>query len=124
MKLLDTWAWIEYFEGSEKGVKVKSMMEKSEVYTSAISLAEISKWVCLNNGNLESAVKQVKTNSIIINLEEAILLEAGRKYIELRKIKKDIGLIDILIYTSADIHGLAIVTGDPDFDGLAGVEML
>ncbi len=124
MKLLDTWVWIEYFKGSKEGARVKSIMEKSTVYTSAISLAEISKWVCQNNGDLDFAVKQIKTNSIIIDLEEIVLLEAGKNYVEVRKIKNAMGLIDIIIYTCADIHSLTVVTGDPDFEGLPNVEMI
>ena len=122
MKLLDTWAWIEYFKGSEDGFKIKKLIEKKEVYTSAISLAEISKWFYQNKCNVGLGVKQIKQNSIIINLEEDILIESGKKYVELRKIKKDIGLIDVIIYTTAISYGLALITKDPDLLELPSVE--
>lgn len=124
MTLLDTWAWIEYFNGTDKGLKVKETIEKTQVYTSVISLAELSKWVHKNEGNLEPIIKQVKVNSILLDLEEDVLIESGRKYKEIRKLKKDIGLIDVLIYMTANIHGLKVLTGDPDFEGLEGVEIL
>ncbi len=124
MILLDTWAWIEYFNGTSKGSKVKETIEKTQVYTSIISLAEISKWVYKNEGNLGPIIKQINVNSIVIDLEEEILIESGRRYNQIRKSKKEIGLIDVIIYTTANIHSLKLLTGDPDFEGLEGVEML
>ncbi len=124
MKLLDTWAWVEYFKGTKKGLKVKDLIKESQVYTSAISLAEITKWFYENNGDIYKAIKQVKENSIIIQLEEDILIESGKIYVKLRKIKNKIGLIDTIIYVTGILHDLDIVTGDKDFEGLVRVEFM
>jgi predicted nucleic acid-binding protein len=41
--LLDTWAWIEYFEGSQTGKKIDQVLKSDQkVYTSVVSLAELS----------------------------------------------------------------------------------
>ena len=124
MILLDTWAWIEYFKGSEKGNKIKSIIENRQIYTSAISIAEISKWFCQNKEDIKIGIQQLKENSIIIDLEEPILIESGRQYVELRKIKKDIGLIDVIIYTTAILHDLNVITNDNDFKGLPKVDFI
>jgi len=42
MVVYDTYAWIEYFLGSSKGVKVKELLKKGG-YTPSIVLAEISR---------------------------------------------------------------------------------
>lgn len=34
------------------------------------------------------------------------------------------GLVDALIYETARAHDLIVLTGDPDFGGLDGVEMV
>ncbi len=124
MKLLDTSAWVEYFKGSEKGRRIKIILAEPEVYTSAISIAEISKWLYENNIPPELGVEQLKINSIIINLEEPILIESGKRYFALRKIKPKIGLIDTIIYVSAIIHNFTLVTTDFDFQGLPKVEIV
>lgn len=124
MKLLDTSAWVEYFKGSEKGKRVRAILAESQTYTSAITFAEISKWLSENHLPLEIAIAQIKKNSIIIDLEENLLIESGRQYVFLRKIKLKTGLIDTIIYVSAILHDLTLITGDFDFQGLTGVEII
>lgn len=124
MKLLDTSAWVEYFKGSEKGKKVLKIAAEEEMYTSAITFAEIARWVVDNGGDVYFVLSQIKKNSVIIQLEEPILVESGKIYRSLRKIKKSIGLIDVIIYVSALLHGLELVTGDYDFQGLPAVVMI
>ncbi|MDP3742143.1 MAG: PIN domain-containing protein [Candidatus Micrarchaeota archaeon] len=124
MILLDTSAWIEFFNGSESGKRVKQLLASEASYTSAISIAEVAKWAKQNGKDVEAYNEALKTNSQIISLEEYILKEAGIKYLELRKISKDIGMIDVIIYTTAQLHGLELITHDSDFKNLNGVKML
>lgn len=124
MRLIDTSAWVEYFKGTPKGKKVKAMIAEGETYTSAITLAEITKWFNENNLPVEIALHQIKTNSILIPVEEEILIESGKLYTHLRKRKPKIGLIDVIIYSSALLHDLTLITKDSDFSGLPKVEMI
>jgi hypothetical protein len=41
--VLDSWAWIEYFEGSRKGQRVKDIIfdSRNEIFTHSVSAAEI-----------------------------------------------------------------------------------
>lgn len=124
MILLDTSAWIEFFNGSEAGERVKQLLASEASYTSAISIAEVAKWAKQNGKDIDAYNEALKTNSQIIPLEEYILKEAGVKYLELRKISKDIGMIDVIIYTTAQLHGLELITHDSDFDKMEKVEII
>lgn len=124
MKLLDTSAWVEFFKGSEKGLEIKKIIENSEVYTSIITFAEISKWFIQNKTDVNTAINQIKNNSIILGLDENILVNAGKNYIVIRKISKDIGLIDVIIYTTCLSHNLNFVTSDSDFKDLENVVLI
>ena len=124
MKLLDTSAWVEYFKGTEKGLVVKQWLENEGMYTCLITLAEISRWFQENNGDVSTAVEQIRQNSILLPLEEFILIESGKHYVALRKLRPKIGLIDVIIYVTARIHDLKLITSDSDFKGLPQVEML
>ena len=124
MKLLDTSAWVEYFKGTPSGVLVKTLIQNNTIYTSAITLAEISKWVSGYNGNINFIIAHIKKNSIILLLDELILVQSGKNYALLRKVNKKISLIDVIIYTSAVIHDLTLVTCDRDFKGLADVDFI
>lgn len=120
MKLFDTNIWIEYFKGSRKGERVKTLLQSETVYTSAISLAEIAKWVSENGGNVDKFVAQVK-KSTIVQANENILVESGKLYGKVRDLKKSIGMIDLIIYTTGLLQGVEIVTFDEDFIGLPNV---
>lgn len=124
MKLLDTSAWIEFFKGSAAGAKVMSILEKEQVYTGAITFAEIARWAQDADVSVSRVVEHIKKNSVVIQLEEPILVESGRQYAKLRKIKAKMGMIDVIIYFSALVHGLDVLTTDPDFKGLPSVEVL
>ena len=124
MKLLDTSAWIEFFQGSALGKEVEKVLKEEQAYTCAITLAEVAKWVQDNKGDVVFAIGQIKENSIIIPLEESILVESGLQYTPLRARNGKIGMIDVIIYVAALLHGLELVTKDPDFKRLPFVRML
>ena len=77
-----------------------------------------------NGGDVSFAINQMKKNAVIIPLEEPILVESGKQYVRLRQIQKSISLIDVLIYVSALVHGLSLITTDNDFRGLPGIELI
>ena len=125
MLLADTWAWVELFRGTEKGAKVRELLKQhATVYTSMVSVAEISQWADKYNLRSESIFSELDKLTAYLEVDFHLLKTAGKKYNELRKQKKDIGMIDVIIYTTALAHGITLLTGDTDFKGLPGVQML
>lgn len=123
--LLDTSCWVEYFKGTEKGKKIKGLMEKQEVfYTCPITIAEISVWCHKNNKPLQDFITSIKKLSVMLDMSEDILAESGKIYHEERKSNGKIGLIDCIIYATAQIHGLILLTKDTDFRNLKDIKML
>ena len=53
--LFDTSAWIEFFEGTEKGKVAQEYLKSKEVFTSIVTLAELINW-CLKS-NKEEKIK-------------------------------------------------------------------
>ena len=123
MKLLDSSAWVEYFKGSEKGLKVKELLQERTA-TSAISLAELAFWFEKEGQDFIPALKNIQKNNVIISVEEEILISSGKLCFRLRKIRNKIGIIDCIIYSTAVTHGLTLVSTDSDFQGLPSVEIL
>ncbi|MCH7902816.1 PIN domain-containing protein [archaeon] len=58
--LLDTYAWVEFFNGTQKGEIVKGLLKKNVCFTSAISLAELSEWIERKKLNRKNILKNVK----------------------------------------------------------------
>jgi predicted nucleic acid-binding protein len=128
--VIDTYAWIEFFIGSEKGKKVKEIMvESRDIFVPDIVLAEIARKY-LREGMDENTVKQriewVTDIARNVSISEKIALLSGRTYLELlekskkEKISKP-GLADGIVLAVTKALDAKVVTGDKHFKGLKEV---
>lgn len=115
--LLDTWAWIEFYIGSEKGKKIYQKLESGQkCYTSIISLAEMSD--NYESGNLKSDNRWeeirnfVETKTELVGLNPHICSKAGKIKQEEREKFPDFGLMDAIILATAREKNLKVITGD------------
>ena len=122
--LLDTYAWIELFIGSEKGARVKELTTGLESFTSIISLSEIVVWALRNNKDPKHFLDQVKEYSTVLYLNDEIAELAGKLNFEIKKTEKTFGMADALIYATSQIYNLKLLTGDDHFKSLDDVVML
>jgi len=115
--LFDTSAWVEFFDGTEKGEKARSTLSSNTCYTSIISIAELS-CICIEkNFNPVEILSQIKSFSSIIDVDEDILLLSGKIRHEKRKSLKNFGLVDAIILSTAKHLGLKVVSCDRHFEG-------
>ncbi|MEK6888626.1 MAG: PIN domain-containing protein [Nanoarchaeota archaeon] len=122
--ILDTSALIDFFEGGTRGEKVWSLLKDAESYVSIVTLSEIVNWCLRNDKNVDYIINRVKKSCKVMPLSEEISVDAGKIYTEVRKIKSKFGMIDSLIYTSARLNNLILITTDKDFLGLKDVEII
>jgi predicted nucleic acid-binding protein len=124
--ILDTYAWIEFFKGSERGKKVEDILKKERCYTSAVSLAEIVEWCFKNNleQKIEEYVVKIKNGTLVIFLGDIISTLAGKLNYERKKKIRGWGMLDSFILASANLNNLKILTGDKHFRDLPNVIML
>ncbi|MEM2107912.1 MAG: PIN domain-containing protein [Candidatus Bathyarchaeia archaeon] len=118
--IIDAYAWIEYLIGSEAGAKVKQLMEEenNELYTSAVTLAEVISKTAREKQNVEAAYDIITSNSNIIDVNEQLSKETGILHAKMRKTKKDFGLADAYVLAIAIKIGAKIITGDPHFKSI------
>ncbi|MFB6180557.1 MAG: type II toxin-antitoxin system VapC family toxin [Candidatus Nanohalobium sp.] len=117
-KLLDTWAWIEFYDGTEIGQKIYSLIQGEEkLFTSEVTIAELSDNYHLGNFQTDHTWQQVRgfieTNSEVLKIDSEIASKAGKIKAEERKNKPDFGLMDALILATARKKDLKLLTGDP-----------
>ncbi|MBI2080067.1 PIN domain-containing protein [Candidatus Micrarchaeota archaeon] len=110
--LIDSYGWIEYFEGSSSGKKVKEILESSECFTSSLSIAEVTNKLLKKGKDAEEGYGIMKSLSKELFVDHEISFETGKLYFEKRKRIKDIGIVDIFIMIHARQENLIIVTGD------------
>jgi len=122
--LLDSYTWIEFFQGSKKGKEVEEILEKRECFTSIVSISEITEWCLKNDLEPDLFIDIIKKLSVIINLNEEIAKLAGKINFENKKTIKNWGMPDALIYASGRYYNIVTLTGDRHFEDLEDVEML
>ena len=126
MIVFDSYAWIEYFLGSDNGRTVREYLNTEEVVTPSIVLAEIARKYLRDGMEQEDVVKRlnfISANSTIIEINAELSLAAAKAYLELSekaKVKqlRRPSLTDGIILASAKALGAKIVTGDEHFKGL------
>ena len=118
--IVDAWAWIEYFRGTEYGAKLNDILDDptTDIYTCAITVAEIISKTSRENRDVETAYDMLLSNSQIIKLDEKISKQAGLIHFKMRQTSKDFGIADAFILAAANKLETKIITGDPHLKGL------
>ncbi len=121
---MDTYAWVEFFNGSEKGKRVKKLLKGKTCFSCALSFAELSEWAQREGHDAARLLETVKKLSVVIVPGEETLALAGKiNFVQKKKIK-GWGLADSIILTTAKINGLNVVTGDSHFKEIKGTVFL
>jgi predicted nucleic acid-binding protein len=121
----DAYAWIEYLDGSKPGEVLRDHInEGTEIYTSAVTLAEIISKAARKGRDHELAYKTITGNSTIVPADEQISYRAGILHAEIRQTIKDFGLSDAYVLATARSLDAKILTGDPHFKNIEEAIMI
>ncbi|MFH1376700.1 MAG: PIN domain-containing protein [Candidatus Woesearchaeota archaeon] len=124
--VIDAYAWIEYFNGTKLGQKVKEIIENADnvIYTNLITVAELVSSYTRNKLSFEEERKIILNLSNLYNLDFGFAEEAGELHVEIKKIRKHMGMADVFVLLTARKLNAKVVTGDEDFRGLKEVIMI
>ncbi len=124
--LVDSFAWIEYFMGSERGEKVKKIINDplSECLVSSINLAEVySKSIKVDGIEMaEERRSFIQSRCAVVDVNDEIAVEAAKIDVDMKKRVKGWGLADSLVLATARAANAKIITWDKHFLGLAETE--
>ncbi len=124
--VIDSWAWIEYLDGSELGSRVRDMVldQRNKLYTHVVSIVEIVSKEKRRKKDPETAWKAVTNLSSILRINELDSKEVGLLHAEMKTTYKNFGLADsFVLHAARKIHG-RVLTGDPDFRGITEAILL
>jgi len=115
--VIDAYAWIEYLIGSEAGKKIGSVFteEDSEVYTCAVTIAEVVSKTAREGREAEIAYDILVSDSQVVEVDEVLSKEAGLLHAEMRKTVEGFGLADAYVLATARMTKSKVLTGDPHF---------
>jgi predicted nucleic acid-binding protein len=117
--IIDAYAWVEYLIGSKAGEKVRLALdaENSEIYTCAITVAEVVSKTAREGQNFDVAYDVLTSNSQVVCVDEEISKETGLLHSQMRETRKDFGLADAYVLAIARKIGAKVLTGDLHFKG-------
>ena len=123
--VMDAYAWIEYFKGSEYGAKAKHYVEEENAATPTIVIAELSRMLLREIASgVETAkgrkakLEFIGTSTIIVDLSRDIAEHLGEVDLERKREVKGWGLADSMILATARKTSAKVVTGDRHFADL------
>ena len=120
--VIDTYVWYEYFTGSDIGVRIKDFIEKGNLITPSIVVAEIVNKFSREGKPYAEFVQFLKLRSEIVPVDSDVAEEAGN--LRTRFSKNKISMADAIIMAVAKIRNLKIVSGDEYFRNLKNVIMI
>ena len=126
MIVLDSYAWIEYFLGSEAGKVVKEYLDTDEAATPSIVLAEIARKYLREQVEEKDVLGRllfITANSAIAEINADLSIASAKAYLELLEKTKKLklnkpSLIDGIVLATGRSLGAKIITGDEHFKGL------
>lgn len=115
---IDSFAWIEYFMGTDKGLPVKEVLDSNAMaYTSPTVVAEIFSKSLRTDGRekAEERVEFILDRCVFIPADEDIAIEAGKLHGVLKPRIRNFGLADSFILAAARSRDIKVMTGDLHF---------
>jgi predicted nucleic acid-binding protein len=123
--LIDSSAWIEYLNGSEKGEKVNRILEGiNEIFVLPLNIGEVISYVKRNLGNIEIAYNSIIKNCKIFPMTPEISKEAGLLHADLKKHNKGFSLADAFMITASKNFNCILVTSGNHFKGMKNVILI
>lgn len=122
--VIDSWAWIEYLDGTNAGRKVKDALEKGPIYTNIVSIAEVISKVKRKGKDTDVAMEAITTKSRVIVGSPTFARDVGILHSETKRTRPNFSLADAFALQTAKGMNAKVITGDPDFKGMKEAIML
>ena len=121
--IIDTYAWIEYFRGTETGDRIQSKIDIGGNITPTIVLGELKKkYVEEDIEGFDEDLRFIKSKSEILPLDEQTAINAG----EIRSTIgiSGIGIVDCILIALSRQLNVKVLTGDSHFQNLDEAEFI
>lgn len=120
-RVVDTSAWIEWLIGSPIGKQLAPYMpDRGHCVVPSIVQLELSKWLVRERGeDLADQVLAYTQKCIVVPLDTRLALMAA----DLHR-QAGLATADAVIYATARLHRIGLLTCDAHFDGLPRVTLL
>ncbi|MBI5227342.1 PIN domain-containing protein [Candidatus Micrarchaeota archaeon] len=109
--LIDSWGWIEIFEGTQKADKLLQLIEnpKNTIYTTVLNVYEVWYQVTKRSSRekAEEIVNSINKHSTVFDINQPFAVKAASIHLQ-----EGLSAIDSFVYAAASAMDCHIVTGD------------
>ncbi len=116
--VVDSWAWLELFSGSERGRKVDELLAAGEAFTSVVSLSEVVSVSARRGRPTDDKVAVIRSQSRVMAPSYDDAVEVGHLHAVTKKQSPNFSLSDAFVLQLAKKLGAKVLTGDLDFQGV------
>jgi predicted nucleic acid-binding protein len=117
--VIDSFAWFEYFLGSDAGMKARPYIEAGNAITPTIVIAELADKYTREKMSFSEKLNFILVRTQDAALDVAIARQSGMLNRERKKVSKRWGLADSIVLATARVRHARIITGDEHFRDLA-----
>lgn len=116
--IVDTSAWIRYFEKGQGWEEVYRYLDSGDCHTCVVSIAEIAVWAKRSGNSFDFAYFLIEQLSGILPLDPAVSKLAGEISYERKRTRRKWGVMDSFVAAEAEARETKVLTCDRDFEGL------
>ncbi len=118
--MVDAYAWIEYLDGTTRGVRVRDIVEDAHntILTSLVTLAEVVSKFIREGRDPTIALKALEDNALLKPVDHQIARLTGQIHAEVKRKVRDFGLADAFVLATARSNSSRVLTGDPHFKSI------
>ncbi len=124
--VFDSYAWIEYFIASSKGVHVRRLLENgmNEIFTPVIVVAEVCAKAKKDGFDYNEAHRKIVSMSQVESMDSVLARDAGVLKEQTREKIGNFGIVDSIILLTARKLEAKVLTGDYHLKGFEEAEFL
>lgn len=122
--VVDSSAWYEYLDGSEKGLKIHKLIDEGATAITILGVAELADKFERENKSFESTLQFINSRCPILSLTTSIVQDAAKIKKKQRLVRNKFGLVDALHVATAKHHDAIFITTDNAFIGLENVSVI
>jgi len=121
--LVDSWAWLEYFQKTPRGVQAAKYLDDAAVekITTKINVFEVYCKLLRENG--EMAAKNAVGAMLELSTLDALDLSTIQMAAEIKKTFQA-GMADAIVAATAMKENAKVLTGDDDFKKIRGIGLI
>ncbi len=122
--VIDSWAWMEYLDGSELGRKAKPSIESGNAFTNVVTIAEVVSRINRAGRDAGIAFDSITSLSKVIVGDKNFAKNTGLLHSSIKKRRPNFSLADAFVLQTAKSLNARVLTGDSDFEGIKEADML